>query len=126
MIQIKPTQTTNLRPDPHTLNSAIKSYVKDSIVTGDTWFIATQDLYNGTKQYQKKGDKWLHVTAIQEPGKPEVQVSGWMSVIHMGSSVGLPVIIRDDQTPAPTPTPTKKIISAVLYYDDGTTEELLP
>ena len=109
MIQIKLTQNTNLRPGPHTLNSAIKSYPKDSIVTGSAWFIAEQDYYNGTKQYQKKGDKWLHVTAIQEPGKPEVQVSGWMSVIHMGSSVGLPVIIRDDQTPAPTPTTNTRI-----------------
>lgn len=126
MIQIKPIQNTNLRPDPHTLNGAIKSYPKDSLVEGDEWFIAPADLFKGDgTRYQKKGDKWLHATAIQAPGMPKVEVDGWMAVIHMGSSAGLPIILKDDTIPNDPPTGEIKIISAVITYSDGSIERLV-
>lgn len=127
MIQIKPTINTNLRPDHHTLNSAIRAYPKGTIVEGIEWFIAPANLYKPDgAMYQKAGDKWLRVTAVQEPGKTKISADGWMAVIHMGSSTGLPVILQDDTTPPSEPPGNeKKIISAVITYSDGTTEVLV-
>lgn len=108
---------TRLRTDHTTFATVITSYGIAAIVQGDDLWIAPAD---GSEV--KKGDKWLHVTHVNDVPLP---VSGWMAYIHKGVPICKDFKDLTSGSPPIPPATDRKIISLVAYYDDGTTQKLV-
>lgn len=96
--------------------SNIGSIPSGEIAYGDELFTATVDVYSAGVKVQKAGDVWLHVKQIGTQA-----VDAWTAIIHLGATQ---MTIVDAGAP---PQPTGKTIKqAVITFDDGTTETLVP
>lgn len=104
-----------LRNGSSVLNSNIGTIPAGAIVYGNELFVAPKDVYSGGVKMQKAGDVWLHVLQIGTQ-----QVDGWTSITHLGKAQ---MLLTDHSTPVPA---DNEIVKAVVYFADGTTQELLP
>jgi len=110
-IEVQATYTnTNIRPAPTTDNIKITSVPAGTRIYGNNWTIIPADVFKGTTLIQKENDKWLEITRIND-----TPATGHVAVIHKGSTLDLPIIIRDD-TGNPNPDPEEPPIT-VLYPD---------
>jgi hypothetical protein len=68
---------TRLRSEPNTLSTTLGAYNKTSNVVGTEIWTAPAD---GAEV--RKGDRWLKVSKVDD-----VEVSGWMAIVHKGTAV---------------------------------------
>lgn len=109
---------TRLRSDHTTFAAVITSFGTSNLVQGDVLWIAPAD---GNEV--KKGDKWLHVTHVDD--KP-VTEQGWMAYIHKGEQICINFKdLTGGGTPPPPPATERKIVALVAYFDDNTTQKLV-
>lgn len=82
----------------------------------DDVFTFTANQYSGTTPIAKAGDRWVHV--FENNGSP---IDGWAAEVHLGVRK-----LNLVEVGTPGPTPTKTITKAMVYFDDGSSEEMVP
>ena len=105
---------TRIRLDHNTASAYVNSFPSGTVFEGDELFTATQQLSNTSGVYQKIGDQWLHIKAIN--GKPPTNLSGspmtsdvWVAIIHLGSPI-CNLVDNGPTLPPVEPTAPKEVI----------------
>ena len=108
---------TRLRTDHNTSVSYTASYPRGTKFHGDNLWVCPADVRDVSGNViQKQGDTWLQVTDVGGVTK-----SGWVAISHLGNAICTIVDNQPTQPPA-----EKKVVKAVLSFDDGSTQELFP
>lgn len=111
--------TRALRDSHNAYGSRIADIPAGIKAEGDALFVANANVYDGSGNLlNMAGDKWLHVLSIDGVAK-----NGWTAIIHKGVQQ---MTLIDNGPVTPPPTTTKKIVRAIIEYDDQSTEELFP
>ncbi len=96
----------NTRPTP-----SVSNLPNGTVGFGETVNITEVWTASGDGVNVRNGDVWA---------KLDSAITKWVAVIHMGVTYGT---LQTDDTPAPT---GDAIVKAVVYFSNGTTQELLP
>lgn len=113
------TTDTRRRTDHSTASPYLLPHVAaGKVIEGDELFIAPVQLSNASGVYQLAGDKWLHVTKIDD--NPVVPAGGiWIAYIHKGQEICNNFKTIGDPTPNPDPNPVPVFPDSFTLTDPG-------
>ncbi len=113
-------RTLSARSGHDAYYSTVRSLSPGKMAKGDRKYEPASDVYRivdgKNTLVNKAGDKWLHVTEMQNESGVYVTVDLWMAEIHLGNHY---LTVTGEPTPPPEPPAETMDAEFILRADDG-------